>query len=57
VFLGVIMTVLVGAAWSGYSAKADLNTHKQVQAEHDKHIDESLIEIKAMLNKLGEKLG
>lgn len=55
VLIGIVMTVLVGAAWAGYSARADLHTHTEVQLEHDKHIERILVKIEATLAKLDER--
>ncbi|KKN77723.1 hypothetical protein LCGC14_0356970 [marine sediment metagenome] len=54
--IGLGLATIGGAAWAGYSAKSELHTHQEVQVEHDKHIDESLAEIKALLIRLDEKL-
>ena len=59
VFTTVIMIAIAWSIYAGYSAqvaakdvRSSFITHRDVQVEHDKHIDMSLVEIKDMLKEL-----
>ncbi len=51
-----MVAAIGGSCWAGYSARSDLNTHIEVQAEHEKNLDTTLKRIENKLDRLSEKV-